>query len=337
MKKLIQESLDQTCSIQKCPYCKSKMIIKKGKRKIKQDKIQIYQCKTCKKYFSENKLKHKSYKPNIILNSITTFNLGNSIKETNKIINHRFKTKVPESTIHFWIKNYSDICTFSRLRKKYKINPKKLIKSKKFYHQQVYEHKFHTLKLNIAAKRFPNLRKYIINIQNKCPNYLFKNKQSIRCSNINSNIKLKISEFQKLTKENNALKLCKLALCLAKKNNERHQKVEEFMLINDSATVAVEVPVFLFKMELEKYKLKGLLDINQTITGHIDIIQVRYNKIYVLDYKAQIEKQRDVAIQVFLYTLALSKRTNINLENFVCGWFNDKSYYEFSPLDIGNN
>jgi hypothetical protein len=36
-----------------------------------------------------------------------------------------------------------------------------------------------------------------------------------------------------------------LAQELAKTKSERHEKVEEFFLTNDSATVAVEVPVYL--------------------------------------------------------------------------------------------
>ena len=59
-----------------------------------------------------------------------------------------------------------------------------------------------------------------------------------------------------------------LALELAKTKPERHQKVEEFFLTNDSATVAVEVPVYLTESEFK-----------EPLTGHIDLIQVRSNKI----------------------------------------------------------
>ena len=50
---------------------------------------------------------------------------------------------------------------------------------------------------------------------------------------------------------------------LAKTKSERHQKIEEFFLINDSATVAVEVPVYLTEKES---------GIKKPLTGHIDLI-----------------------------------------------------------------
>ncbi len=38
--------------------------------------------------------------------------------------------------------------------------------------------------------------------------------------------------------------------------------------------------------------------------------------------------------QLFLYALALSLRTGIWLRNFVCGWFDEKDYFEFRPADV---
>jgi len=54
-----------------------------------------------------------------------------------------------------------------------------------------------------------------------------------------------------------------LALELAKTKSERHQKVEQFFLTNDSATVAVEIPVYLTEKE------SGF---KKSLTGHIDLI-----------------------------------------------------------------
>ncbi|NIP40564.1 MAG: hypothetical protein GTN39_03520, partial [Candidatus Aenigmarchaeota archaeon] len=61
-----------------------------------------------------------------------------------------------------------------------------------------------------------------------------------------------------------------LAQELAKTKKQRHEKVEEFFLVNDSATVAVEVPVYLKREESEFPK---------PLAGHIDIIQVRNNRV----------------------------------------------------------
>lgn len=106
------------------------------------------------------------------------------------------------------------------------------------------------------------------------------------------------------------------------------------MLVNDSATVAMELPVFFNPKELT-YKEKRVygIDLSRTLTGHIDILQVRFNKIHVLDFKPDAKKE-DLrnAEQVFLYTLALSKRTGIPLSAFTCAYFDDKNYFQFSPI-----
>jgi len=50
-------------------------------------------------------------------------------------------------------------------------------------------------------------------------------------------------DITKLQKKNLANKLAELGLLLAKANKERHGAIESFMLINDSVTIACEVPV----------------------------------------------------------------------------------------------
>lgn len=80
-----------------------------------------------------------------------------------------------------------------------------------------------------------------------------------------------------MTKENNALQLAKVGCLLAKTKKERHTKVEEFMLINDSATIAIELPVWLYPTELRKLGL--LSNDEKSLTGHIDILQIRGKKI----------------------------------------------------------
>src|SRR4030067_3437420 len=101
-----------------CPYCNSSITKKEGKRKTKRQITQKYKCLECNKHFSDKKLMRKSYPPKIILNSISHFNQGYTLKETEKLIARRFKTKVPVSTINSWTKQYSNICTYEKLREK---------------------------------------------------------------------------------------------------------------------------------------------------------------------------------------------------------------------------
>ena len=61
-------------------------------------------------------------------------------------------------------------------------------------------------------------------------------------------------------KENYATRLAALVLPSASANKKRHETLQRFMLANDSATVAVEIPVYITKKDIDCYrdKLKKL-------------------------------------------------------------------------------
>jgi ATP-dependent exoDNAse (exonuclease V) beta subunit len=109
----------------------------------------------------------------------------------------------------------------------------------------------------------------------------------------------------------------------AARNNQRHKYVEEFMLVNDTATVACEVPVW--------YWEKG---IDEGVTGHIDLLQVRNDMVYILDYKPDAAKDRKAAGQLYHYAAALSFRTDIPFEQIRCAWFDKDDYFEFSMASV---
>jgi len=45
------------------------------------------------------------------------------------------------------------------------------------------------------------------------------------------------------------------------------------MLINNSLTIAIEIPVFLYQNEITKYQRKAIgIELADTMTGHIDIL-----------------------------------------------------------------
>lgn len=69
------------------------------------------------------------------------------------------------------------------------------------------------------------------------------------------------------------------------------------------------------------------------ITGHIDLLQMRNDLVYVLDYKPEAAREKDetVASQLYLYASGLSFRISVPLDKFRCTWFDDKNYYEFEP------
>ena len=309
---------------QKCPYCGSKKVIKSGKRKTKRKTSQRYQCTGCLRTFSIQPLERVSYPPKVILTAISLYNRGYTLKETGAKIRTRFKMDPKEPTIHSWLARYKNICNFLPLRKKYKIDPKDIIFSKKFYHQQVYEFKYHNLKLNILGKQYPSLKSYLRSLPREIKNKTFR--EGLRCSDFPFELNLRPPRVTKYT-SNNATKIARFGLELAKINRERHQAIENFFLINDSATIAIEIPVFLSPKEARSFDIS----IPKTLTGHIDILQVRNNRIQILDYKPEAESDKRAPQQLTLYALALGKRTQIPLKNITCAYFDENGYFQFAP------
>jgi transposase-like protein len=295
-------------------------VIRYGLRK---DTQQFF-CKSCKKTFLPKPIPHTSYPPKIILTAISTYNLGHNLKETNKIINSRFKTHLPKSTLYSWLARYKDICTFFPLRKKYEIDPKDIIYKKKFHHQQVYEFNYHKLKLNILGNQYPSLKSYLTNLPKELDNKLFRD--SLRCSDFPFELEFPNPRIKRYA-ANNATKIAVFGKELAKTNRERHQAIEDFFLINDSATVAVEIPVFLTPKEARFYKIS----IPRTLTGHIDILQVRGKKIRIMDYKPDAISDKQAEKQLTLYGIALGRRIETPLSNITCAYFDKNRYYQFSP------
>ena len=122
-------------------------------------------------------------------------------------------------------------------------------------------------------------------------------------------------------------------------NKLRHQILQEFMLVNDSVTVGVEIPVLLdqddilhFQNQLNWQVPIDLAD-GEVITGHIDIIQVRNGMIHIMDYKPSAKKVKPID-QLTLYALAMSRLTSLRLFNFKCAWFDQDDYFEFFPLHV---
>lgn len=97
------------------------------------------------------------------------------------------------------------------------------------------------------------------------------------------------------------------------------------MLINDSSTIAVEIPVWLYEKSLD-----------MRMSGHIDVLQIRRGNIYVLDYKPEAEKknENEVVSQLYWYATGLSFRTKIPLSYFRCAWFDDNVFFEFDPNQL---
>jgi len=331
-----------------CPSCISKNTIKRGKRKRKLRIIQQYQCKSCNKFFSPEVQNNKTYPLDIILKALSTYNLGCNLKQTSEKIEKRNKIKIPLSTISNWLNEYKSICTFSRLRKEAlkqcNCTPQNIIHTQTLSHIQPYTFKYHNAKLEILTKENPQfsaIKDYINKINSdKFPHRIFtynKNNGSVNANEQRaSQLKFNHLKINAISKSNQANQLAKLALNLTKSNNERHQAIQDFMLINDSTTIAVEMPVYLTNWDAGYYRnQKGFIfplnNYKTPITGHIDMLQIRNNLLHILDYKPDANKQKPIE-QLTIYALALSRKLNLPIYYFKCAWFDENDYYEFFPL-----
>jgi hypothetical protein len=108
-----------------------------------------------------------------------------------------------------------------------------------------------------------------------------------------------------------------------------HSKVQVFMLENDNKTISAEVPIWLEHDELSEFY--DIFKTRDPLTGHIDLLRVEDNLLWVWDYKPSAEKEVYATTQVFFYALMLSKRANIPLEKIRCGYFDDSCAFVFKP------
>ena len=313
-----------------CPNCASKRIKKHSIARAKLQTTQRYLCKICKKTFTlKQELKSKSYPAGIILSSISLYNLGYSQAEVQKLISKKHKTKVPQRTISNWINEFKQLAPYGRLRQQAKsqFSSENMIEQFEFLHNNLnYKYQIHNFKLNYLTgnnEKLQRLKQYLEKIPTKdFPHHIFKSDHNIKeKSDRASQTSFSALSIRPLSKQNLANKLCKLALNLAKSNKERHEKIQEFMLTNDSTTTAAEIPIYLTHDDLLYFNSRGFMlnpnNFNTPITGHIDILQIRNNLIHILDYKPNAKKENPLH-QLTIYALALASKTKLPLTLFKC-------------------
>ena len=326
-----------------CKNCNSINIVKRGFAKNKLQTLQKYQCKGCNSIFTLEPAKGKTYPLRIILNAVSTYNSGYALEQTAVKINKKYNLDISTKTINNWINECKGTCTFARLRKQAIKNykPKNIIHKKLLSHIQPYTFKCHKAKLNILINenpKFEALKRYLEKINSKeFPHHIFTYNKSISPNSQRaSQFKFDHLKINHIQKQNQANQLAKLATNLANSNKERHQAIQDFFLINDSTTIAAEVPVYLTNWDAGYYRNQSGFDFplsnyQTPITGHIDILQVRNGLIHILDYKPEAEKQNP-AEQLAIYALSLSRKLNLPLYYFKCAWFDESNYFEFFPL-----
>lgn len=339
-----------------CPFCDGRQIIKRGLRKNSYRQLQLYRCRDCRRCFSPLQgLKGVKYQPRVIARALCLYNQGHSQLETARHIASEHRITVPRRTLSDWITRYRPITTFHRIRRAAIVEfSQKMLKERTLEHQQIYRYKVHLAKLGLALDGLgpqvaTKVRTYLLSVFEDFPDALFhahggsghqqqretgnQLEESVAIRSSKSNFEM--LPLSPIAKQNLANDLAAMGLLLARRNKDRHSCVQDFMLANDSCTIACEVPVYLSAEEINYYKSEGffvdLPDSGQPITGHIDIVQVRNGLIHLLDYKPKA-CDIDPVNQLVVYALAFASRTRLPLKQLKCAWFDEKDYFEFYPL-----
>jgi len=328
-----------------CLYCASTDIVRAGKRYKKHEILQRWYCHRCAVFFSPHTAgKGSTYPLKVILETLCHFYQGYTIERTRDFIRRRFGLSVHPRTITRWLTEYRELTTFARLRDKARAHypPHRLIRSTRLHHKQVYMYRIHRGKLDQILntrehESFHPIADYLTDMAENCPHHLFQDSgnTSNRASQGKAAFNLDAVEIK--AKRNHACRIADLVLQTVTNNKRRHDEIQRFMLITDSVTVAVEVPIILTPADI-RHMQRGLgfqipIETDTTLTGHIDVLQIRNGRVHILDYKPGATKEKPIA-QLMVYALALSRRTGLRLYDFVCAWFDEHHYFEFYPLHV---
>jgi hypothetical protein len=215
------------------------------------------------------------------------------------------------------------------------MEPAGLIEKHDLKHRQVDLYTRHHGKLELLLsyryhRSFGPLRDYLALVtRNDFPHHLFIPDEIERSSKYPVLLSARVTR-----KENYATKLAALALQIAPSNKKRHETLQRFMLLNDSATIAVEVPIYLTPNDFAYFQARGFTFLfgEHPIPGHIDFLQLRSGFLHILDYKPEARKEKHAVTQLTTYALALSRRTGLPVKAFKCAWFDERDYFKFFPL-----
>lgn len=330
-----------------CPYCSSGHIIKKGQRKKKYERIQLYFCHRCQRKFTPLINKHHSYPLSVILDAVTLYNRFYSMQDAARIVGESYGIPVRHQTLAKWLKDFRPYLPVLRLRNtiQAKYDTHKIFIESRLFHGQIYHFKTHYAKADLITNQpkhaaFQPVKTFLEAVPTECPHKLFKaasisSSRSSKYQNI-----FNLDQVEIVSKPHNAATTnAGFVLQAVSKNKLRHERLQEFMLTNDSATVAVEIPVVLTPEDLRHFKERLHFELplelgkQGVITGHIDILQIRNGMAHILDYKPGAKQVQPIE-QLTIYALALSRQTGLPLLRFKCAWFDEKDYFEFYPLKV---
>ena len=143
-------------TVEKCPYCMSGKIVKRGMRKKKLEEVQLYLCNDCSKTFTPQKISGKKFPLKVIIDSLSYYNMGYSFEESSNFIKENYGVELNSQTVSNWLKEFEKLCTYSRMREHGKklFTPNQVIQSTVLYHRQVYKFRWHKAKTALILQEF---------------------------------------------------------------------------------------------------------------------------------------------------------------------------------------
>ena len=338
-----------------CPHCGGRSFTRRGTRRKKFEIVQLWRCASCKRIFtpSPEGLRNKTYPLRTIIEALSTYSLGYSLEETLRQIKSKRGRAIAPSTLTGWLTDHKELLSYRRIRDhgRHRFPPSQTIRSVKLYHRQVYRYALHRPKLELVREgslddkrtgdtRFAPLANFLEAIPLICPHDLFRVEDRGRASQAHPQF-ADVSRIIINRKENAATRAAALVIPTVGDNRRRHELLQRFMLVNDSVTLAVEVPIWLTEKNIAALEAQHRIELvpqlgaaERSITGHIDFLQLRNGAVHILDYKPDARTNKPIA-QLAIYALALTRLIpGLKLFDIKCAWFNEDEYCEFFPRTL---
>jgi transposase-like protein len=339
-----------------CPHCGGHSLSRRGTRTKKLEIVQLWRCSSCKRVFTPGPaaLRNKTYPLHMILDALTTYDLGHSLASTATHLKKKSGRSVSPSTIAAWLQQYREHCTYRRQRARSlaRFPAEQTVRSIKLYHRQIYGYAYHRPKLELLRvgtlddkrrgdTRFAPLADFLESIPTTCPHDLFQGDDDPKARASQAHPAFAETPHIVVTrKENAATQTAALIIPSVGNNKLRHETLQNFMLVNDSVTLAIEVPIWLSETDIAALERQYGIELAprngrpRSITGHIDFLQVRNGAVHILDYKPDARTNKPIA-QLAIYALALTRLVpGLKLFDIKCAWFNEHEYCEFFPRTI---
>lgn len=200
------------------------------------------------------------------------------------------------------------------------------LRSTPLYHGQIYHLRTHQTRVEQLCSGFPQLVEFLELAHTNCPTDPFFH--GPRSSSIHAGPQPQYEDVpghQRCGQSEQGLEQNRHRF------REAHEQVQMFMLEHCEATIAMEVP--LWATQAEAGPFAAIMQPNEWLSGHVDVLAVEDQRIWIWDYKPGAHKERWVHVQLLAYAVMLSRRTGIDLNRIRCGFFDQYLCRTFAPSE----